>query len=356
MSHINTIIIGAGDVVQNRLFPALVNSPHLQSNNIRIFAKDANPELELEFAKQRELHPDCKGLPEKVEPIDNLPAGELESPTIVWIATPSDAHFEYVERFSKNATLLVVEKPMTNNLSDLEKYEQYIQTPEMNKTFFLSYYLLEKALPLAYLKSSHRFYEYYLYCKNIWHPNLTLYDIPNIFKKLGELKFFHMTIQEESDYRTLPEGGQLLETFIHHCILASLYVGLPNTWEDVHWNISSKDLNASDIKIYLQAKSNQGVDISLSLVKGSKRKTQGAVLEFEHGYIFADFDKKEIELSFNDGRSYIVGVKDEFKNKYTIQTNMAYTCAELGFPPATIDGFTNQIDIIKWLNEEIVKM
>lgn len=134
------LILGCGDVVKSRLYPAIVRSDLAVDTAV----------YDLTTASDR--LPICQyfGTPEELV----SHAGKaLNHNSVVWVETPPDSHFFYIRHFLKSpAKLLVVEKPVTTDRLELEALTGLLRKPRnRNRLFFLSYYILEKALPLSYL-------------------------------------------------------------------------------------------------------------------------------------------------------------------------------------------------------------
>ena len=148
--------------------------------------------------------------------------------------------------------------------------------------------------------------------------------------------------------RDLLPGGQLIETFIHHCLIASLFVGLPQTWKKRKYKPIEGGENPS---IYLSACGEQQEDITLYLEKGSSKKKQFADLTFDHGRIIADFVKKEATIIKNnsEAKEVCIGVSRKYKGPYEVQCDMVYRCYLNQIDPSNLDGLFHQTEVLEWL-------
>ncbi len=326
------LIIGNGDVVKNRLYPALLSTGSAESD-IHIFDK----------GEPNKSDDKCNCLLTEKEIIDAA-VSKVDQKSAIFIETPTYTHFLYLNKFiEKKVPLIVVEKPIAAKLSELIEIEKIIaDSNKRERIFFLSYYILEKALPLYYLTSNNRLYEKYLDIDD----SLALH---NWRLRLGILKTVHIEIIEGADSREWTfkkeNGGQLLETFIHNALITSLFCGLPSSWKNQKLN--NQDLNT----VTLTAESGKA-DISLKLIKNAAENeiSRTANFVFSGGNITADFDKKEAKIYFDDiGKDITIAVKDSFNDKYSILVDLVKGVIDGDYTTEEVDGLKNQIEVIKWL-------
>jgi len=358
----DTIIVGAGDVVKCRLLPAMLRRmqriPENKRGKIRIYDLKSGEQISSWEEEQVNTMWGALHLPkeEKIHSVFDLinsknPAGEQVS----WICTPSDTHWYYLELLRGRSEFVVVEKPITSRIDELERYREFIESEYRNQTFFLSYYLLEKALPLTFLARPRRLYLKYLsgYDKDgnqILDEKRSQNMIGECYERYlggGEVRRFSMTIIEKSETRKLPRGGQLVETFMHNCIIASLFAGLPSTWTDVHFK------SLRDDSIEMIARGRNRMSIHLLLQKDSrKQQEQSAEILMENNgklmRIQADLTKKNAVI-YAEKEEFSFGVKEQFLGKYDVQCAMVYDCFENGVRTAEVDGLYNQIETLEWL-------
>ena len=152
-----------------------------------------------------------------------------------------------------------------------------------------------------------------------------------------------MQISEGADNRNLPEGGQLIETFIHNCIMASLFAGLPEFWENVKFK------SRSDERIEMVACGRKNVKVILLLSKkANNEEEQSATIKTERAIIKADFRTKTATI--DTGKETItIGVKKEYEEKYDVQCSMVYDCYDNNIKTSEVDGLYNQIETLEWL-------
>ena len=342
-NHYGIAIIGYGDVVKNRTLIALQKLVSDSGNRLEIFVDAGKPEKKVEKVTFHQIN----NLEEQIKTITKS--------NIIWISTPSFCHVEYLEQLHSRGSFIVMEKPITVIRSELELVRSLKRNGALDQVFFLSYYLLEKALPLTYLKRPSVYYDKYL---NFGVETDQAQSKAELFQKvesLGQLRAIEIHIIEGEDSRSWPyqeaNGGHLLETFLHNVVLASQFVGLPSEWNEVAWNLQNP--GASDattpLIIMLRAKK-QETSIQLLMAKKADEKDHGAgaKLRFDNGYMVANFRDKTLQIRLPDW-SHEIAVKGEYLNNYMVQTDLAISCFENQIRPSLVDGYDGQPEIIEWL-------
>ena len=331
----NMFIVGCGDVVTKRLYPAIKNGAY--ANKIKAYDK----------APAKEENPYCECL-ESSEAICKEIDRKATENDIVWIETPSNTHVSYLKQLIEtDAKLIVVEKPISVKKEELQEVEMLVRNPKIrNRLFFLSYYMLEKALPLHYLVHFNEKYERYL---DIDDQSL----IKNWRLLLGSLESVKVHICEGEDNRRWvyedANGGHLLETFIHNVLIASLICGTPYNWANVEY--SNKQSPEKACEMLLSANCGQA-KIELYQKKNApvEECVRYAEFRFTNGVIEMDLGNKLAKIYFKSLDKYsTVSVKKDFEDRYSVLVDMVSTVAEGSCASSEIDGFTNQISIIRWL-------
>ncbi len=328
-------IIGNGDVVVNRLYPALLDAG-ISENEIRI----------LDLGEEQDSTPHCRLFPTEAALTQAL-CRMVDDKSIVFIATPTGDHVRYLKALLKSkAGLIAMEKPIACTEEDLDYVSSLFDDSETrSRIFFLSYYILEKALPLQYLTTNNTHYLKYL---DVEDPGA----LHNWRLRLGPLKSASVTIAEGEDTREWvyreENGGQLLETFLHNVLVASLLCGSPAEWRDVKLTESRK---SNTLHIDLSATVDHTA-ITLHMAKNAppaEQKREASFL-FGGGSIHADFDKRSIRVYFADiDRSISVATKDCYAVKYRIQTELVKASALEEHTASEVDGLKHQIATLKWL-------
>ena len=356
----STIIVGAGDVVKERLYGALCRwgerTPANKMGKMDVYSKETTPVQMVMYGRETE---DPIRIAVKPKEIYRLIERSRKN-VVVWIETPSDTHLHYLELLKDGAALVVVEKPMVCSMSDLLAIKELIASGYRRKIFFLSYYILEKALALTLLARPNRFYLKYFKeeCRTRDQDGgVVQVETANgaarfyqTYLELGRMESIDVEIIEKRDRRPLPNGGQLIDTFVHHCLIASLFAGLPCTWK-LEPGAYRREESADRAEITLDATGEFGERIHLYLLKegdDNEKKRQRATLKFENGIIEADFDKRTTTLR-KGLNAVILKVDENYRDAYDIQCDMVYECYFNQLDPSGFDGLYHQVEVLEWL-------
>ena len=133
----NISFIGNGNIVKERLLPTLSDSNI--KREVAIF--DINEPKEPTETK--------KNVKIKYFQIDENSSKDVLASNIVWIATPPATHLHYLSKYL-NTSFIVVEKPLTTRKNEFLTFFRLRHSDMWKHVFCLSYYYLEKALPLTY--------------------------------------------------------------------------------------------------------------------------------------------------------------------------------------------------------------
>jgi hypothetical protein len=244
-----------------------------------------------------------------------------------------------------NTRLIALEKPIAYSKDDIDFVKGALTDEEnRNKIFFLSYYMLEKALPLNMLFSYNERYRKYLDIEDE-------YLSKNWRMAIGSLVSAKVVIHEGKDTREwiTENGGHIYETFLHNALIASLIVGRPSGWDHTkltQWKkgeVESIELSASVM----------GAPIMLSQKKGVSdvEKCRYARFEFSDGLIEADFETQCVKMRLNQlGKTVSIGIKDVYQRKYSVMADLVMRCYEGEFFSREVDGLENQIETLEWLS------
>lgn len=318
------IIIGNGDVVRNRLVPALERQHYTDTQIVKydiVNDSSAGNEKCFCFESSKEI-------------IDNICAVSREN-SIIWISCSVKAHVEYLRALVCQPNRLVVcEKPICANTRDLNSVRVLNNSEYRDKVFYLSYYLLEKALPLYYYFVGNKKYLSYLEIKGdlILSKNL-----------LGQLKKITVSIVEGVDKRNLDDsGGHLFETFIHNVLIASVICGIPDNWD-----INSASCEQGRIALNAGYK---GIDIVLNQEKNRRNCKRQVKLVYQYGQICMDIDRGKMTIDCKGMQRAEVSIKEEYRaTKYAIQEDLVYRVANGECLPSDVDGLFLQTEVIDWL-------
>ncbi len=339
-SSIRIYVIGAGDVVSQRLLRALKRV--LSKHQVHIFNK-AGCMIDAAAFNHYSLH------------VENfIEISELEvmiqDATILWIATPSYAHLSILEQWMDKNIFIAVEKPITSLRSELKLLEGCMQKPQWKRVFSLNYYYLEKALPLTYIFRPYSFYEKYL----SFYSSAKKENLPHLVTKLGKLRNCTIQILEKEETRewTLQEeyGGQYMETFLHAVLLSKMILG-KEPYENLSWSIG----DYGDKKATYFSCSGKAGDVEFLLTTGKfilpNYRKRCCELIYDNGKIYADFDQRTCTISIDDTHeSHKISVTKTYNN-YDIQLDMVVRCYNSAILPSSIDGSSLQLSSLQWMQQ-----
>lgn len=330
------IIVGNGDVVKRRLIPALnMQNEYIQRKyDIKaISSNDKNSENVW-------VKDDSKTIAEEIRKIST-------GRSIIWIETPSNEHVSYLRFLVKGMDLtnklIVMEKPISVDTQELAEVKTINADKKIRgHIFYLSYYLLEKALPLYYLYSRREEYKKYLSCSN-----LEMFD-----NGLGRLKRIEVIISEKEETRESVLNSQLIQkcdTLIHNVLIASLFAGLPQ-----NWTISEASVDRNG-KYLILAKSGE---TEIKLVQEKNKDVQvrrTASLKYEFGNVEMNIDSGTLTIVKDGYGISTIKLKPEYSQQYSIQTDMVIRAYNEEILCEESDGLYNQIECMEWLiNEKFI--
>lgn len=329
----NYAVIGCGDIVRKRLLGVL--SRLKTDSNIVVFDR-AFPEPLPAPIQNKHVRIAFQHIGSDFDK-------QVLSSCIVWIATPSYAHVSYLSRFADDVNFLVLEKPVTSLKSEFETAKRLVDRFR-GKIFCLSYYYLEKALPLTFLYNPLFFYEKYLDFNGADRERILA-----AFSNMGRVVTVELKLFEGEDNREwlddMQYGGQFLETFIHLAMILKLIVGADSELTSCQWTVGdSHGKSGSFIGCKGQA---GGVDFDLQTGKFWPRSERGGVVRCERGTLRIDFEAQSVALETPD-ETFTLST-DKACEKYGIQLDMVDTCFNEGVPPSMVDGSDLQLRTLEWL-------
>ena len=334
----NFSIIGNGEIVKGRLKKAIGNVE--PANNVAVFDNKKNS-----LKNEREGFATFHYF---ITSDDNLKNIHLSN--ILWIATPPHTHFEYLNKFI-NSIFIAIEKPLVTNEKELYEIKRLKNSPLWNRVFCLSYYYLEKALPLTYLYHPNTFYEEYLEFHGMEREKIL-----SLFQQVGQLKHIELILNEGSDPRdwvdSKEHGGHIFETFLHLAVLARMITGSDKEWNVTRWEIKNENGHyMSSIRCTGNTTINN-TSFDLRMRKFAPQQLRIGQLTFQNGIIDIDLEGQEIALYFFEkGKdTVIISTKKHYSDpKYSIQLHMVQRCFDEGINPSLIDGSDLQIETLSWL-------
>jgi predicted dehydrogenase len=347
------LVIGYGEVVKGRLLDAIYENAKKEEDykNV-IFYDKSTKQLKDKFKDDKPSNLDLHKYQIKYWDKDEMELmhKRILASNILWIATPPFAHLRYVESYYNKLKMIVVEKPITVFRNELDIFRMIHSSH--NNIFCLSYYYLEKALPLTYLYRPLEFYEEYL---SITNKNRS--DIITSFQKLGKPESISLYIHEGTEKRSWcydeQTGGQLFETFIHLLVITRLVLGAPMPLHCLSWK--NEEDSTGNITHITATGNLSGVDTTLDLQKelpDSKTKDRGGEIVYKNGKIIVDFEKMNLTM-YSGQDKYSIEMSDDYiESKYSIQLDMVNRCLKDHINPSTIDGSDLQIECLEWLMDE----
>lgn len=339
----NISIIGNGDIVHKRLKEAIskLNPPRYVAI-LDIQSSDREVEY---IGKTRFQH--------YVISDDTLK--HVLSSNVLWIATPPQAHISYLNKYINNV-FIAIEKPLVTTSNELSVIKHLWSNGMWNNVFCLSYYYLEKALPLTYLYSPTTFYEKYLDFNG-----RNRQQILSSFEQLGQLKSIELTLFEGKDSRgwvdSAQYGGHMFETFLHLAVLARAVMGIDTDWGRPNWIVENK---GGHYMSYIRCAGNTVIDnihydLRMGKFMADNELQRDGMLTFQNGTIIIDFNRQEIEckLGNNSNVAFRICTKKEYTlTKYSIQVDMVERCFEERIVPMVVDGSDMQIKTLEWLFDQ----
>ena len=376
----NITIIGAGDVVKNRILPALIDSKIYLPSQVAI----ASDYIDAEFKKElQQKGIACFAVNDERKAVTSFQEREKTRQQVMnylkkrssyaIIATPTDEHLAYVTALAKEKIIFAVEKPLIANGAELQVIKEHGEQL-MAHGFLLSYYWLEKALPLNYFLTLNPVYREFLdiQCNNdddYLSPSALAY----LHDRLGALEKIEMLFLEENEERqwalTKETGGFYFETFIHPMTLLLNIVGfdkeitysseskwyLTESAQNRYPDVTDK-LGANFIVVKGHAGS-CGFDIKAGKFSGHKKRC--ATIQYSNGQIDIDLDQLTCDVNLfeqSSKRSLTIQVKEEYaKQKYAIQmTLFDQFIRESGeWTGQRFDDFPEQVQVISQMRSDI---
>ena len=362
----NLTIIGSGDVVRERILPSVLKL--YRSKQISVasdFIDDSFKKyLKAEKISYYSFHDTSKiGFythQEREEIKNNIIAYIKSRSSYAIIATPSDEHFPYIISLANEGIKFAVEKPIcvaTPHVITLKNADSTL----MESGFLLSYYWLEKALPLNYFLTLNPSYRDLL---NIRTFNETL-DTPSAFsfekRKLGKAVLFVMEFLEgnENENRFWTElqetGGMVTETLIHPISLIKNVLGCnlkleikKGVWirnEERHRSVLQK--HQKDIgPTYVDMVGNAGgCNLRIRVGKYTNYKRRILHIIYENGKITCDFDKQSC-IVYKGNNISCIELQLKHKEKYDTQMLLFHEFMQKGWKGIRFDDFPSQLNSI----------
>ena len=370
----NTLVIGAGDVAVHRLLPAMRKAMG-QS------AFEANVAIASIEDPARPAEATSFNIVERKDTEAILSDARVSAGAAI-IATPSDRHMVYLKPLIEGGLRVVCEKPLSSVRAEIDELNAR-RASYRECVFALSYYVLEKALPLTFLLEGNRAHQPYLTVKRtdtVGTKELVgdeaLDEIQSMRGALGAVTQISISLIEGVERSptagkrswTEAPGGLMYETMIHPLLLMvkAQRALAPNRWGGVSACLHafnptrtrgrSTEANKPRATTFLRLRqaAAQGapeIDLIVSKYAPDASKQRRCVIKCDKGEIECDFGTKTLVAKIT-GQAWTlaIAVKDEYAGNYAVQTALALRFIKDGWTSSRYDDFDDQIDVLTWMS------
>ncbi|MES2186822.1 MAG: hypothetical protein V4505_19880 [Pseudomonadota bacterium] len=396
-------IIGAGDVVVDRILPSLLcpakdiplkKDPVIDTHPKTITIYDLSGNSEVTFIKReiegRKFSIEVKGEESSHKIITEIVAER--TPTI--IASTSDSHFYYLGLLAANNIRFAVEKPATIYGPEIDMLVSSEGDALFRDGFAMSYYALEKALPLTYLFQMHPVHRDYLEIElergqqgvekgvatlpwNAVMGNAALPTRISIFLLEGTSRSPSAARSNRLWTEDPHIGGLLFETAIHAITILEKILRDPEDFSgfspsavQMVSELATNKSSASFLRLTAKTINKKPIDIDIMVGKyiPDDLVCRGALIEYEGSEIVCDFDSMELlakpvgssAFALSEISRLKLRVKEQYcdtilidgknkKRKYSVQTALVKRFFEAGWSGARFDDFKTQRRVLAWL-------
>lgn len=344
------VVIGAGDVTEDKILPALAEL-EVPPRDIVVAAlgEDARGGTARRIVARTEAELMRKVLAQ-------------QSPAIV--ASPTSAHFRQIVALAATGDRFAVEKPLVASASERDLLRA---SPElMEKGFALSYYVLEKALPLTYFMQPLPEYRRYLVSDPADFLDGTGFQF--IRDSLGALQSLEIRLLEGPDRSPRgidahwTERPATLRPFVETCIhpLAVARVLLPGEricWTDVETGVYAprRDQVGAIAPTFVRATGRAGgatldVAVGKHIANAVPRR---AVAEYRNGRVTADFDRRSLTIEVGGAAvgEICVSPSKPWCRNYAVQMDMVRRFLVNGHGAVRADDLRGQLDALDWWDD-----
>ena len=390
----NITVIGYGDVVKERMLPALrdLYSPQQLAVAADFISAEDRRDLESQGIHCLSV---CSrprsggGGAEKTssEVLDAIGRFVGQRSSFAIVAVPTSAHLEYVLRLSRLDVKFAVEKPIVFSEAELRLLRDRADEGLFSKAFVLSYYWLEKALSLNYVLTLNPAYRQLLRVRSPHVHDPSPSAIEEHVRTLGALKSIAIEFIEgaETEQRVWSEfrstGGLVAETLIHPFTLA---MGLARACtpfdETVQWSVSAgirwfrdRDRAREMVRhhhgqinvtfLEMRGELNREIDVYIrcgKYIDNGQATKRCLVAVYEHGYVTSDLDGLVTRVFDSRGRTILTveNIKDlngkhggEYQ-KYEHQMALVHRFFSRDWTGFRFDDYPAQLDVI----HELIKI
>ncbi|MFN3465134.1 MAG: Gfo/Idh/MocA family oxidoreductase [Terricaulis sp.] len=370
----NTMVIGAGDVAMKRLLPAMrriMKAGPFKANVVVHSLSD----LRLRTME----HPFELILRESTEAI--LADARVGAGAAI-ITTPSDKHMVYVRPLVESGLRVVCEKPLSSVRAEIDEL-QARRGAYRDNVFALSYYVLEKALPLTFFLEGNRAFLKYLCISRTDTAGMreitgdaAVDEVQRFRAALGEPRSISIRVVEglenspTSGSRAWTEapGGLMFETAIHPLLLMvkAQRALAPGQWNSIGeflqvfkpQRLCGRSLEAAraDATTFLRmrqaaAQGTPEIDITVAKYAPQAERSRRGEIRCARGSLRFDFDEKTLNAQLaGQAWALSLSIRPEFSENYDVQTDLALRFIRDGWNSSRFDDFDDQIDVLSWMS------
>jgi predicted dehydrogenase len=355
-------VIGGGEVTMNRILPAL--------ERLQDARYGRNDVLVVTLAD--ELTPARRKVLERRARVAAVDADRVLSelrrevtPTI--IASPTAEHLAQIVALSELDVPFAVEKPIVGSPAEREILARDADRL-MRKGFALSYYTLEKALPLTYFLSPVPVYRQFLRADR---PEILASDeLQALRDGLGPLRSVELMLLEGAERspstgRTWTEQPATLRTFVETAIHPLLVLRRLIGAAELEWDAPTigrfvprveerGEIAPTFVDAHATALS-ESARVPVRMVVGKwmpdGQTSRCARVEYARGSLLADFDRTDLEVNVDGRLVERISLRPEFE-KYQVLLSLfvQFAAVESGWDGIGIryDDFEPQLDALAW--------
>jgi hypothetical protein len=356
------VIIGAGDVTINRTLPGLLALGY-DRDDIMVVTVDETSEGDRATIAKRAARLVVTA-PDQVMQT-SLREG---SPTI--IASPTFAHFRQLIQLAGADVRFAVEKPIVWSRTEREILRA--EPGLMSHGFALSYYTLEKSLPLTYIMNPLPVYRRFLTSEPA--SLLDSAELTSLKERLGRLVSINVELLEgvarspRGDRRLWTELPGTLRPFVEttvHPLLVIRHVTGPAKPEWTSCLVGRYSPRAEEIRAAVGQEiaptwiiaeghvGKAGIRVNVGKYVPEEMTRRKATFEYARGRIECDFDERSARIFLGDVDYGRISIDDEsaggrFKTNYAVLMSMFMEFSLNGWGAVRFDDFTRQLDALDW--------
>jgi predicted dehydrogenase len=304
----------------------------------------------------------------------------------VIIASPPDSHFFYVAMMAMHGVRFAVEKPIT--VFEPEVRSLVAEGDRLFADgFAMSYYALEKALPLTYLYTMHPLHRNHLdlYVSRGGYRAVDTLPWNEVIGGLGRPDSIRVLLLEgvgrspsaggsNRQWTEDPNlGGLYYETAIHaitvlHKVLGDLSRFDPTVLAMVSQSAVRHD-SCSFVHMHapaVMADSTAGAAVDLVVGKYMPESlcARGVVIDYAGAVVCCDFDSMALRIrpkgatfTGSDIASAAVAVREHYAQvRYGVQASLIRTFFEYGWQGARFDDYATQLAVLSWLSRSRARL